>query len=333
MRISRVPTFDWQNELAQGFDSPIALLKHLRLENHHAVVDWPSHQCFKTKVPRGFVQRMQVGNMDDPLLKQVLPTVGERQKKSGFCKDPLAEEAANVQPGILHKYYGRVLLTLAGGCAINCRYCFRRHFDYAANQLNLKQWIQSLDYLRNDNSIHEVILSGGDPLLRKDDFLQMLIEQLSSISHLKTLRIHSRIPIVLPERITQELGSILAASRLNVVLVVHCNHSQELDENVEQAMHLLREAQVHLLNQSVLLAGINDDLDILATLSHSLFAIGILPYYLHLLDPIEGTAHFFVCENKATSIMASLREKLPGYLVPRLAKEEAFKKAKSIIAA
>ena len=319
----------WQQILAQGFATAEQLLDFLQLPA--AVASLVAEQQFKTRVPRGFAARMQLGNPRDPLLLQVLAVEDELQVTPDFVHDPLSELAVNSIPGLIHKYQGRVLLTITGACAINCRYCFRRHFPYQDNNPGRAGWQPVMDYIAKDKDIHEVILSGGDPLLATDTMLEALFAQLEAIPHLTTIRIHTRIPGVLPERVTDDLIELLKASRFEVVVVLHCNHPQELDASVEKACLQLRMAGCHLLNQSVLLAGVNDTAETLAALSKCLFAYGVLPYYLHLLDKVQGAAHFDVSLTHALTIFKQLQAMLPGYLVPRLAREEAGKKHKTLV--
>ncbi len=318
----------WQKLLAQGFSCASELLAFLQLPSTASEL---AEKQFKTRVPRGFVALMQPGDRYDPLLLQVLAVAEELQLSDDFVTDPLQEIAVNPVKGLIHKYHGRVLLTLTGACAINCRYCFRRHFPYQDNNPGRQGWQSALAYIAKDTSIHEVILSGGDPLLAKDNVLQSLLEQLTAIPHLRTLRIHSRIPVVLPERINQSLLDILAATPLQKVLVLHSNHPRELDVRVADACASLRGIGCHLLNQSVLLAGVNDNAQVLATLSHALFAYGVMPYYLHLLDKVQGAAHFDIPLDQALKIYTELQSLLPGYLVPRLAREEAGKENKMLV--
>lgn len=319
----------WQKNLAQGFSCAAELLAFLQLPV--SLASTLAEKSFKTRVPRGFAARMQPGNRFDPLLLQVLAVGEELQNMDGFVADPLGEALANPLRGLIHKYHGRVLLTVAGACAVNCRYCFRRHFPYQDNNPGRSGWGPVLEYIANDTCIHEVILSGGDPLLATDSVLKELFTQLAEIPHLRTLRIHTRIPVVLPERITESFIDLLVSNRLTTVVVLHSNHPQELDNHVMDACTALRQAGCHLLNQSVLLAGVNDTAPILAALSERLFACGILPYYLHLLDKVEGAAHFDVSLDNALVIYHELQTLLPGYLVPRLAREEAGKKNKTLV--
>jgi len=319
----------WQKKLELGFSTAAELLDFLELP--FSLANGLAEKQFKTRVPRGFAERMKSRDPNDPLLLQVLAQNAELISAEGYVKDPLAEENAVALPGLMQKYHGRVLLTLTGACAINCRYCFRRHFPYSENNPGRAGWQKQIDYIANDPLIHEVILSGGDPLLVKDNIFADLLDKLSQITHLRTLRIHTRIPVVLPERITTSFLKIITENRLRKVVVLHCNHPQEIDESVRKACSELQKSGCHLLNQSVLLAGVNNDANILAELSESLFAAKVLPYYLHLLDKVDGAHHFDVPINEAKLIFKKLQAILPGYLVPRLAKEEAHGTNKVII--
>lgn len=318
----------WQKILAQGFQSSRALLQYLELPEEFASED--AEILFKTRVPRRFAERMQKKDPHDPLLLQVLALNNEHHDPKGFTADPLQEKNNSV-PGMLHKYKNRVLLTLTGVCAINCRYCFRRHFPYNENNPGRAGWSKAISYIEQDTQIEEVILSGGDPLMASNAVLLHLIEQLNNIPHLRTLRIHSRLPVVLPERFDDELLAILAQCRLQKVVVIHCNHKQEIDESMRAACARLRAINCTLLNQSVLLKKINDNAQTLAQLSNSLFACGVLPYYLHLLDKVSGAGHFDVSRSEATAIFRELQTLLPGYLVPRLACEEPGKPHKTLL--
>ena len=322
-------SISWQKILAQGFATVNELLEFLALPS--GLGSTAADKQFKTRVPRSFAARMQRGNPRDPLLLQVLAVEEELSVADGYVADPLRESKGNPLPGLLHKYQGRVLLTLTGACAVNCRYCFRRHFPYQNNNPGRDGWQQVLDYVRADTSIREVILSGGDPLLAADAVLAELIQQLEAIRHLQTLRFHTRIPIVLPERINKDLLKLLGTTRLKKVVVLHSNHAQELDEQVAEACSALRQVGCHLLNQSVLLKGINDEATILAELSERLFACGVLPYYLHLLDTVAGAAHFDLQQTAALAIYRQLQKQLAGYLVPRLAREEPGKASKTLL--
>ncbi|MES2998425.1 MAG: EF-P beta-lysylation protein EpmB [Pseudomonadota bacterium] len=318
----------WQTLLKEVMTSPAELLEQLRLDTGLLPAARRAALLFPLRVPQGFVSRMQKGDPHDPLLRQVLPLVEEEIVSPGFSQDPLNEKSANPFPGLLHKYHGRVLLTLAGACAVNCRYCFRRHFPYRENIPGGKAWKNILAYILADTTIYEVILSGGDPLLANDDYLASCIQDLARISHLKILRLHSRLPIVLPQRITSDFVKVLTSTSLQPVMVVHCNHANELDDSVASAIELLRQNKVTVLNQSVLLKGVNDSVEALVNLSQRLFEFGILPYYLHLLDKVQGAAHFAVSETKARELISGIHAILAGYLVPKLVKEECGAKSK-----
>lgn len=276
---------------------------------------------FPLRVPRGFVARMRRGERDDPLLRQVLPVADEDLVVPGFSADPVGELAIVRGDGVLAKYHGRALLVATGACAVHCRYCFRRHFPYEDERAGGADWSAAVAAVAANPTVDEVILSGGDPLLLPDRRLAELAEALAAVPHLRRLRIHTRLPVVLPERVNEELVEWLGACPLPVVIVIHANHANEVDAGVERAVGALREAGSVLLNQAVLLAGVNDSPDALAELSRRLADCGVVPYYLHLLDRVAGAAHFEVAEPRALEIMSTLRARLPGYLVPRLVRE------------
>jgi EF-P beta-lysylation protein EpmB len=324
----RQATAGWQRELADAVRDPGELCRLLAIDLPLADEARRSAAGFPLLVPRAFVARMRKGDRHDPLLLQVLPVAAERQVAAGFSADPLAEAAALAAPGLVQKYAGRALVLATGACAINCRYCFRRDFPYAESGATRAGVEAAVDAVAADPTIHEVILSGGDPLLLDDERLGRLVERIEAIPHVRRLRIHSRLPIVLPARVTESLTAILAATRLATVVVVHANHPAELDAAVAAALARLAAARVILLNQAVLLAGVNDSVAVLATLSERLVEIGVLPYYLHLLDRVQGTAHFEVSEDAAKCLHEALRGRLPGYAVPRLAREVPGEPAK-----
>jgi L-lysine 2,3-aminomutase len=277
------------------------------------------------------VARMRRGDPADPLLRQVLPLAEECQVVEGFSPDPVGDLAAHKVPGVLHKYQGRVLLTATGACAIHCRYCFRRHFPYAEANASAEHWRAALDYVTARPDVREAILSGGDPLTLSDRRLSEFVRALEDIPHVERLRLHTRLPVVLPERVTQELCAWLSGTRLRTVVVIHANHAQELDATARAACARLADSGVTLLNQSVLLRGVNDSVAALAQLSEGLFAAGVLPYYLHLLDRVQGAAHFDVTEGVARQLMAGLNACLPGYLVPRLVREVPGSPGKELV--
>lgn len=312
---------EWLHQLADVITDPNELLQLLGLDGHPALtagVD--ARRLFALRVPRAFAARMQKGDPQDPLLLQVITAHEEFIDAPGYSTDPL-DEQTSVVPGLLHKYRNRALLLVKGGCAVNCRYCFRRHFPYADNQGNKRNWTQALEYIRQQPELDEIIFSGGDPLMAKDNELDWLIAELEQIPHIKRLRIHSRLPVVIPRRITPALCRRLAASPLQILLVTHINHAQEIGDELRYALQQLKQAGVTLLNQSVLLRGINDSAYTLATLSNALFDAGVLPYYLHVLDKVQGAAHFWVSDDEARNIMRELLSQVSGYLVPRLARE------------
>ncbi len=321
----------WQQILADLITEPKELLEILALDPAQNPLGEEGLSSFALKVPRPFVARMQKGNWQDPLLRQVWPDRLEAVRDPALVQDPLQESRFNPAPGLLQKYQRRVLLTAAPHCAIHCRYCFRRHFDYAANTPGRAQWQQALSGIRADATLREVILSGGDPLAAGDRYLAWLIDELGSIPQLTTLRIHTRLPIVIPQRISSHLLSILSNTRLKVVVIVHSNHAQELDSDVTTAIGKLAAIGCTLLNQSVLLADVNDNVDTLCELSDGLFAAAVLPYYLHLPDQVAGTAHFQVRLQQASELVLAMRARMPGYLVPRLVREDPGEDAKTLL--
>lgn len=321
----------WQREWAEAAIDPRALFARLQLDPALLPAAYAAARDFPLRVPASFISRMRPGDLADPLLRQVLPLDAETVPVAGFALDPVGDAAARVAPGVLHKYAGRALLTVTGACAVHCRYCFRRHFAYADNNASAGEWAPALAHIAADDSIHEVILSGGDPLSLGDRRLADLVAALAAIPHVRRLRVHTRVPIVLPSRV--EAGLIAAlASRLPVAFVLHVNHARELNAEVAAAFAPLRAAGMTLLNQSVLLRGVNDDAAALADLSEALFAAGVLPYYLHMLDKVAGAAHFEVPLARAQALHRELRARLPGYLVPRLVQEIAGADAKVPVA-
>lgn len=314
---------DWKNALADAVRDAAELFALLELPPQLLPAAQAAAQLFPLRVPRGFVARMRKGDPNDPLLRQVLPLGEELAPTPGFTTDPVGDLDASALPGVLHKYRNRMLLVATGACAIHCRYCFRRHFPYGEAIAAKQQWQAALAYIAADDTIEEVILSGGDPLLLDDARLESLVDGLERIRHVRRLRLHSRVPVVLPERIDAALIDWLRRTRLQPVVVIHANHPHELDDSVAQALAPLRAAGATLLNQTVLLRGVNDDADTLHQLSVRLHECGVLPYYLHLLDHVAGAAHFDVPEPEAMALWEKLRRQLPGYLIPRLAREQA----------
>ena len=314
-------TGDWKNALSEAVRDPAELLALLGLSRELLPEAQAAARGFPLRVPRSYLARMQPGDPDDPLLAQVLPLGSELHSPADFVTDPVGDREASACAGLLHKYHGRVLLIATGACAVHCRFCFRRHFPYAEENPAANQWQEAIEYLRSDPQISEVILSGGDPLLLDDRRLADLITRLAAIGHIQRLRIHTRLPIVLPERITDDLLALPAATRLQLIMVIHCNHPAELQHEVPAALQQLTTAGFRLFNQSVLLRGINDRAGVLAELSERLFELDVQPYYLHLLDRVQGAAHFEVDETTAKALHETLRQTLPGYLVPKLVRE------------
>lgn len=325
--ITRSPRFRqiplWQRQLKQCIRDPAELFDLLDLDRRWLPGARQAGGLFKLRVPRGFVARMTKGDLDDPLLRQVIPLGEETRHAPGYTSDPVGDLKAMPIPGLLHKYRGRALLVTTGACVVHCRYCFRRHFPYARSNPMQDQWANILNYLGNDPSINEIILSGGDPLTLSDRRLSEFTRDLQQIPHLRCLRLHTRLPVVLPSRIDMSLLDWLSSLDMKKVIVIHANHANEIDDSVGTAMSRLSSSTVTLLNQTVLLRGINDDAASLRALSETLFEIGVLPYYLHLLDKVQGAAHFEVSSARAKELIDELNGLLPGYLVPRLVYEEA----------
>lgn len=313
----------WQRELARGYRDVASLLSAVGVDAAEARGAPLSERRFRTRVPRGYVARMRHGDAADPLLRQVLPVAAEDEVTSGYGIDPVGDLAARRPGGVLQKYRGRALLVTTGACAVHCRYCFRREFPYTQATAAADDWQQALAFLASDTTIDEVLLSGGDPLMLPDDRLASLVARLDDLPHIRRLRLHTRLPVVLPERVDDALVRWLAHTRLGRVVVLHVNHANEIDDAVAQAVQRLRSAGCHVLNQSVLLRGVNDDAAALAALSLRLFDAGILPGYLHQLDRVQGAAHFAVTDARALAIDRELRALLPGYLMPKLVYEES----------
>ena len=321
---------NWQSQLSNLITDPSELLDVLQLSPEQllsgAIL---ASEQFKLRVPRAFVEKIDIGNPLDPLLLQILPHHLELEDHPEFVTDPLDEESANHTPGVLHKYSSRFLLTLTGACAVHCRYCFRRHFPYQENLPKSDDWLNIKQYLLSQPQINEVILSGGDPLTLSNRKLTQWIERLETIPHLRTLRIHSRVPIVIPNRIENELITLLKNSRLRVIVVVHSNHAAELDDFTCSKLSLLAQNNILVLNQTVLLKGVNDSAQTLVDLSYRLFEAQVLPYYLHVLDKVKGAQHFDLDSSKIDEIYKEVLANLPGYLVPKLVREIAGEKNKT----
>ena len=321
----------WKKELANATTSIASLLEQLDLSHQIETVNiQPGFKCLVTK---SYIDKIQTGNINDPLLQQVLPLIKETHSatQQNGLNDPVGDISAQISQGLLHKYHGRILLISTGACAIHCRYCFRRHYPYQQSYCSNKALNHVLDYLKEHSEIEEVILSGGDPLILDNEKLSDLIKKLESINHLHTLRIHTRLPVVLPNRINTGLIQLLQSSRFQIVMVIHANHANELLQTEHAKLHLLQQAGITLLNQSVLLKGINDNSETLTTLSKRLFQCKTLPYYLHLLDPVKGAMHFEVTKITALRLKKEMEEQLPGYLVPRLVQEIAGNRSKTAI--
>ena len=323
----------WQHQMKSAIRDLETLKQHLGLPAE-TPMGAQAEADFPIFVPLPFVERMEPGNPADPLLLQVLPTPAEDSSPPGFSLDPLAESDAQRTPGLLQKYEARALMVVNGTCAVHCRYCFRRHFPYSQTPRSLAQWSTALDLLAADTSIEEVILSGGDPLTLVDGLLGQLIHAIGQISHVQRLRIHTRLPIMIPQRVTLALTQMLQQfgqpQDRQVVIVIHANHANELDETVAEGLSKLRQAGCLMLNQSVLLKGVNDRLESLVDLSRRLLQVGTMPYYLHQLDAVVGVSHYEVSRQQGEQLIEGMRAVLPGYAVPRYVKEQPGKPSKTV---
>ncbi|WP_353085523.1 EF-P beta-lysylation protein EpmB [Stenotrophomonas sp.] len=311
----------WQQRWREAIRDPRELLRQLGLDPAELGVSDEAAGQFAVRVPQGFAARMRHGDRHDPLLRQVLPITDELKVVPGFSLDAVGDGAAKKATGVIQKYRGRALLVTTGSCAINCRYCFRRHFDYGTENAAREGWRDAVEAIAQDPDIDEVILSGGDPLSLATHKLVELTQALKQIPHLRRLRIHSRLPVVLPERVDDELVQWIASLPWPVAFVIHANHANEFDASVDAAMARLRAAGATLLNQAVLLRGVNDSIEALQGLSERSFAAGVLPYYLYQVDRVEGVAHFEVADDTAKDLHAQLTARLSGYLVPKLVRE------------
>ena len=311
----------WQAEMANAITSPEELVAVLGLDRSLLAPAHAAAAGFRLRVPRGYVARMRAGDIADPLLRQVLPIESELQDAADYVTDPLGEHAARRAPGLLQKYRGRALLITTSACAVHCRYCFRREFPYSEQTSDAPRWSAALAEIEQDSTLEEVILSGGDPLSLSDARLKSLTDALCRIPHVRRLRVHTRQPVVLPSRVDDGLVGSLRSVPLPMVFVLHANHPNEIDSEVRSACERLRTSGVTLLNQSVLLRGVNDNVDVLAELSRRLFDVGVLPYYLHVLDRVRGAAHFAIPDAEARALAGDLASRLSGYLVPRLVRE------------
>jgi EF-P beta-lysylation protein EpmB len=312
---------DWHRSLANAIRDPADLIERLGL---NAPLSWTAREAaseFPLLVPVSYLNRMQPGDPDDPLLRQVLPLDAELQPVPGFTADAVDDVGFRIAPGLLQKYAGRALLIATGSCAVHCRYCFRRHYPYGDEPRRLDDWQPAIDALTSDPSITEVLLSGGDPLMLTDQRLADLIDQLESVPHLQRIRVHTRLPIVLPDRVTPRLIDVLTNSRLALVFVVHANHAAEVVGDCAESLRSLVKSGIPVLNQAVLLKGVNDSVDALCELSEALINLGVMPYYLHQLDRVAGTAHFEVSSDRGREFIREMRKRLPGYAVPRYVQE------------
>lgn len=319
----------WQQQLARAYKDPFILGQALQLPSDWIEQHAPARSLFPLRVPQHFANLIQPGNTEDPLLRQVWPLDNEFKHEPGFGNDPLGEEDATAGNGILHKYRSRILLILRGGCAVNCRYCFRRHFPYDSHKISRNELQEISQYIKNNPDVNEVILSGGDPLMASDEQIGYVLDELEMLTQLKRIRIHSRLPVVIPDRLTNPLAERLQQSRLQSILVIHANHPNELSPLLNERLQIWRRAGVHLLNQSVLLKGVNDNAEVLHDLSETLFSMNVMPYYLHQLDKVAGAAHFAVSDTHANLLHKQLLTSLPGFLVPKLVGEIAGEASKT----
>ena len=324
-------TETWMSEYKTAICNLNELCKELKLDINTLPVDTTTQDTFPLRVPRSYVKRMQKSNPDDPLLLQVLPNQLENETVTGFSNDPVGDLTSVKSSGLLKKYNGRALLIASSRCAIHCRYCFRQHFPYSNQNPRTDAWSKAIKELEKDKSINEVILSGGDPLVLSDQHLEKLVKKLEVIQHITTLRIHTRVPVVIPNRINESLISWMKSTRLKVIVVLHINHAQEINHELKAKLDMLTKINCVLLNQCVLLRNINSDAKSLIQLSKKLFSANVLPYYIHMLDKVAGAAHFEVAESEACCLMREVSKKLPGYLVPKLVREVSGEASKRII--
>lgn len=322
---------NWQKQLANAIRRPEQLLEYVGLDANSIGYSQSGLEQFPVRVPHAFADRITRSNTHDPILRQVFPYIDEETTKSGFVVDPLAESNAQPVPGLLKKYQDRVLVITTGACAIHCRYCFRRHFPYQESTGAHSQWQQGLEYIRDNNDIHEVIFSGGDPLSLSDDKLLSLCESVADIEHVDRIRLHTRFPVVLPDRINNTLLERLTDLGKEIVMVLHINHANEVDDTLSNMLGLLKQYRLYVLNQSVLLNGINNNVETLVQLSEKLVANHVVPYYLHLLDPVAGATHYEVALTEAQQLIVEMREQVAGYLVPTLVTEKTGEKSKTLM--
>jgi EF-P beta-lysylation protein EpmB len=327
------PRYDsWQEALKDAVRDPAELCRLLDLPPQTLAGGAKAARDFPVFAPRAYIARMRPGDARDPLLRQVLPLEDELATPAGYGTDPVGDGAATRSPGLLHKYRSRVLMVTTGACAVHCRYCFRRHFPYSEGPRSVADWAPALEQIAADSTLREVILSGGDPLTLVDSHLAELADRLAAIGHLRRLRVHTRLPLMIPQRVTDHLIAWLRGTRLTSIVVIHANHARELDDTVAQALARLSDAGIVLLNQSVLLRGVNDDVDALAELCERLVDLRVMPYYLHQLDRVAGAAHFEVSESRGRDLVEQLRARLPGYAVPRYVRETAQAAHKLVLA-
>lgn len=320
----------WQEAMKRAVRSGRELCERLGLPSE--LVAPKAEEDFPVFVPLEYLARMEPGNLSDPLLRQVLAVGQELQDVHGSLLDAVGDSAAERIPGLLQKYAGRALLMTTGACAVHCRYCFRRHYPYHTVPVGKEGWEPALEQLATDNSLEEVILSGGDPLTVNDGSLAWLTSRIASFPHVRRLRIHTRVPVVIPQRVCRSLLEWLSALPLSTIIVLHFNHAAEIDPTVARSLAALRQAGALLLNQAVLLRGVNDSLQAQMSLCQSLVNLQVIPYYLHQLDPVQGAMHFGVTDEQALRIIAQLVDCLPGYAVPKLVREIAGEKAKRRLA-
>lgn len=327
------PRPQWQRLVRTAVRCPEELLRRVGLGGDRVIgsARAAAHGQFRTFAPTPWIERIRRGDPADPLLRQVLPTPDELSPAAGFTGDAVGDGPATRSPGLIHKYRGRALLVASGLCAVHCRYCFRRHYPYDEAPRSTAGFSPALETIRNDASLREIILSGGDPLMLGDRRLRQLVEAIAAIPHLERLRVHSRLPVVIPQRVTDGLLEMLRETRLATWMVVHCNHPREIDANVARALSKLVDAGIPVLNQAVLLSGVNDDADTLCELSERLVQLRCVPYYLHQLDRVAGAAHFEVPEVEGRALVAELRRRLPGFAVPRYVRETAGDAAKTVL--
>jgi len=323
---------NWRDSFAWAIRDSDELIDRLRLPESLKGPARLAAETFPLVVPESFLARMKIGDPSDPLLRQVLPLGQELESPTTYQLDPVGDQSARLAPGLLQKYEGRVLLITTGTCAVHCRYCFRRHYPYQDDPKGLDELEPAFEQIEADGTIREIILSGGDPLTRTDSWLSRLAARIDRIRHVEVVRIHTRLPIVLPDRVDHSLLAWLTESRCKPVVVLHANHPNELVNDCAEAIARLREAGIMLLNQAVLLRGVNDDADTQEALSRLLLQRGVLPYYLHQLDRVAGGAHFEVPLERGRQLIEELRKRLPGYLVPRFVQEIEGKPSKTPLA-